>query len=113
MARGQLILDPKAEETTADELAEAFVAAGLRYEGGSIVDQDEFWLWPENEEVFWVWLGLQTQWMVGMAGATGLNYSGVESDLRMLEIPRARRRQFYVSIKHMEHAALEEWASKR
>jgi hypothetical protein len=113
MARGQLILDPKADEATADELAEAFAAAGIQCEEGITIDEDEFWLWPENEEVFRVWLGLQTQWMVGMSGATGLSYPGVESDLRMLGIPTKKRRQFYVSIKHMEHAALEEWASKR
>lgn len=112
MARGQLILHPKAEEEVADELAEQFAGLGLQFEGDVVVDQDEFWLWPDNEEVFWFWAGLQTQWIVGMAGATGLNYASVESDLRMLA-PKKKHRDYYLLIKNMEQAALEEWASKR
>jgi hypothetical protein len=48
-----------------------------------------------------------------MAGAFGLNYASVESDMRMLGIPKKKRRDYYLLIKHMEQAALEEWASKR
>ena len=113
MARGQLLLDSKTDEQASDELAAAFAAFGLRCEGEIAVDQDEFWLWPENEEVFWSWTGLQTQWVVGMAGAIGLNYAGVEAEFRLLGIPKKRRREIYLLIKHMEQAALEEWATKR
>jgi len=113
LARGQLDLDPSAGESVSDELADAFAGLGLEFEPDLAVGQDEFWLWPENEEVFWLWAGLQTQWVVGMAGATGMNYASVESDMRMLGIPNKKRRDYYLLIKNMEQAALEEWASKR
>lgn len=113
MARGQLILDPDVEEVTKDSLAEAFAALGLQCEDDVALDQDEFWLWPENEEVFWLWAGLQTQWTASMAGAIGLNYASVESYLRMKDIPKKRRKQIFPLIQTMEHAALDEWASKK
>lgn len=112
MARGQLILNPKAEEASSDSLADAFAALGLQCEGEVDLD-DEFWLWPENEETLWIWAGLQTQWNAAFGGATGLNYAGVEADLRMLGISKKKRMAVYPLIKAMEQAALDEWASKR
>ena len=113
MARGQMILQPTADEVISDDLADEFAGLGLEFEPELAIDQDEFWLWPENEAVFWLWAGLQTQWVVGMAGATGLNYPSVETDMRMMGIPKKKRRDYYLFIKNMEQAALEEWASKR
>lgn len=112
MARGQLRLESSADAAASDDLAEAFAALGLQCDGDLLLEQEEFWLWPENEKVFWLWAGLQTQWVVGMSGAVGLNYAGVESDLRMLGTPRKKIRDYYILIKHMEQATLEEWASK-
>lgn len=113
MARGQLHIDSKDRAAADGGLIDAFAALGLECEPDLVIDEDEFWLWPENEEVFWLWSGLQTQWVVSMAGAVGLNYGGVEADLRLLGIPNQKRRQIYILIKHMEQATLEEWASKR
>lgn len=112
MARGQLDYGPGADEAAIEEVDEALAALGLECDDDSAVELDEFWLWPESEEVFWLWAGLQTQWVIGMAGATGLNYAGVEVDLRML-VPKKKRRGYYLFIKNMEQAALDEWASKR
>lgn len=88
-------------------------AFGLYCEDGLAVDDDEFWLWPENEEAFWIWCSLQTQWVMGMAGPTGLNYSGVESFLRMRGVGKKKRHQLFGMILVMERAALDEWDSKR
>jgi hypothetical protein len=112
-ARGQLSINSQADEDVGDELAEAFAALGLQCEDSITIDQDEFWLWPENEEVFWLWLGLQTQWTASMAGAVGLSYASVEAYLRMKDIPKKKRRQIFPLIQHMEQATLEEWASQR
>jgi hypothetical protein len=112
MARGQLDFGLVSDEAASEEMDEALAALGLECDDESDVDQEVFWLWPENEEVFWLWAGLQTQWVIGMAGATGLNYSGVEVDLRML-VPKKKHRDYYLFIKNMEQAALDEWASKR
>lgn len=113
MARGQLVLNPAPDDDTGDELAEAFAALGIQYEEEFVVVQDEFWLWPDNEEVFWLWAGLQTQWMASMSGAIGLNYASVDAYLRLKDIPKKKRKVFFPLIQHMENAALEEWASKR
>lgn len=113
MARGQLVLNPTADDVASDQLAEAFAALGLQFDEELSIDQDEFWLWPENEEIFWLWVGLQTQWMASMSGATGLNYAGVEACLRLKDIPKKKRKVFFPLIQHMENAALEEWAAKR
>lgn len=112
-ARGQLSINSQADEDVGDELAEAFAALGLQCEDSITIDQDEFWLWPENEEVFWLWLGLQTQWTASMAGAVGLSYASVEAYLRMKDIPKKKRRQIFPLIQHMEQATLEEWAAQR
>lgn len=112
MARGQLRLDSSDDKAVGEDLAEAFAALGLQFEG-ELDQEEEFWLWPENEPVFWLWAGLQTQWVVGMSGVIGLNYASVESDMRMLGTPKKNVRDYYILIKHMEQAALEEWASKR
>lgn len=113
MARGQLTSDTEGDAGARDDLADAFAAFGLKCEGSPLSEDEEFWLWPENQEVFGIWGGLQTQWVVGMAGAFGLNYAGVESNLRLLGIPKKKWTQIFVLIKHMEQAALEEWASRR
>lgn len=88
-------------------------ALGIYCEEPVVVDDDEFWLWPENETAFQFWLSVQTQWVVGMAGPVGLNYSGVEMCMRMRRIKKNVQQQLFESIQVMEQAALEEWASKR
>lgn len=61
-----------------------------------------------------LWLGLRTQWRVGMGGATGLDYTAVLADLRE-QIPddATERRQTYLDIKAMEAVTLQEWAEQR
>jgi hypothetical protein len=100
--------EPKADEFMADALA----ALGLYCEDDQVIDEDEFWLWPENEEAWWLWCTVQTQWVIGMAGPVGLNYPGVESCMRMRGIPKKRIAGLFGLIQAMESAALEEWAAK-
>jgi hypothetical protein len=92
---------------------EALAAFGLYCEDGVAIDEDEFWLWPENEDAFWLWCAVQTQWVKSMNGPDGLNYSGVESHMRMSGVPRKKWPQLFGLIQAMEQAALDEWASKR
>ena len=77
-------------------------------------DLPTFWLWPDALPVWMLWLGLRTQWRVGMGGATGLDYTAVLADLRE-QIPddAAERRQTYLDIKAMESVTLQEWADQR
>ena len=88
-------------------------ALGIYCEEPVVIDDDEFWLWPESEDAFQLWLAIQTQWVVGMAGPVGLNYTGVETCMRMHGIKKSVQQQLFGSIQVMEQAALDEWASKR
>lgn len=112
MARGDLRMGGeavKAEKHVNDALA----AFGLYAVDDQVLEQDEYWLWPENEEAFELWLGLQTQWNVGMAGAFGLDYTGVEACMRMRDIRKKKRNRLFAMVQLMEQACLEEWAEKR
>lgn len=115
MARGQLYWATSADEATSNSVADAMAALGIycEDEADAIIDDDEFWLWPENEDAFWLWVSLQTQWVVGMSGRFGLNYSGVEAGMRMRGIRNKQQQQLFVLIQMMENAALDEWASQQ
>lgn len=112
MARGDLRFGDEAGKAE-QHVNEALAAFGLYAVEDSVLEQDEYWLWPENEEAFSLWLGLQTQWNVGMAGAFGLDYTGVEACMRMRDIARKKRVELFAMVQLMEQACLEEWAKKR
>lgn len=115
MARGQLYWSNAVDAPASNPVADAMAALGIYCEDDAdvVIDEDEFWLWPENDEAFWLWVSIQTQWVVGMAGRFGLNYSGVEACMRMRGVRKNRQHQFFVLIQMMENAALEEWATQR
>lgn len=60
------------------------------------------------------WQGVNTQWRVGMAGPTGLDYAGVRAflDEQDIEGPDARR-DIWRGIQAAERATLEVWADRR
>ncbi len=81
-------------------------------ESGTIVEQ-EFHLWPENVPTFNLWLSVQTQWVIGMNGRTGLDYSGVEVCMRLHQVRKKEQREIFVGLQAMEQASLDEWSKKR
>lgn len=81
-------------------------------ESGTIVEQ-EFHLWPENVPTFNLWLSVQTQWVIGMNGRTGLDYSGVEVCMRLHQVRKKEQRKIFVGLQAMEQASLDEWLKKR
>ena len=87
---------------------------GEEAQASPVEDLPTFWLWPDALPVWMLWLGLRTQWRVGMGGATGLDYTAVLADLRE-QIPddAPERRQTYLDIKAMEAVTLQEWADQR
>lgn len=92
----------------------ALAAVGLYAVEQIQLDQDEYWLWPENEKTFSLWLAVQTQWSVaGMGGAIGLNYPGVETCMRLRGMGRKKSIRAFEQIQAMEQVTLEEWARKR
>jgi len=113
LARGQLDCRPDEAPAVSDAVGDAMAVLGIYCEEEIVIDDDEFWLWPENEDAFLLWLSIQTQWVMGAAGPAGLNYSGVEACMRMQGVGKKQQRQLFESIWTMECAALEEWASQR
>ena len=71
-----------------------------------------FHLWPEHAEPFSLFMQLQSQWHVGMAGRTGLDYPGVEVHLRH-HVARKQRRERFRQLQLLERAALDAWATQR
>lgn len=101
--------DEHQQDTTDDALA----AFGLRAVYRPEADGETFWLWPCNVSSLELWFRVQTQWRVGMAGATGLDYSGVESTLRLSAVPRKDWPRQFGDVQAMESAWLQEILKRR
>jgi hypothetical protein len=71
------------------------------------------YLWPDNLLAWRCWQGVQTQWRVGMGGATGLDYAGVRAFLDEQDLQRDERREVFAGIQACERATLEVWAEQR
>lgn len=65
-------------------------------------------VWSENVSVVNVFIAMDTQWRVGMNGATGLDYTALPVVLRMTETPRKTWPSAFQDIRVMERAALNE-----
>lgn len=99
------------DEPAQEELDQSLASFGL------VLDDTEdnsrprlFHLWAENEPTLSLWFALQTQWRVGMSGATGLDYTAVETLMRVRAVPRADRRELLEGLQVMERSTLNEWA---
>lgn len=70
-------------------------------------------LWPDNLHAWQCWQGVQTQWRVGVGGATGLDYAGVRAYLDEQALPAEDRRSVFAGIQACERTTLEVWAEQR
>jgi hypothetical protein len=70
------------------------------------------YLWPDNVVAWNCWQQVQTQWRVGMGGATGLDYAGVRAYLDEADLGDERRGVF-AGIQACERATLDVWAEQR
>lgn len=55
---------------------------------------------------------MQTQWRVGMSGATGLDYAGVAAYLAAVDDDPGSRREAFECLRAAERAVLAVWAEK-
>ena len=69
-------------------------------------DNDEFELYPENIEAWQVFNACATQWRIGMAGATGLDYAALESVLRLQRIKTKHHPDVFWRVQRIERGAL-------
>ena len=83
---------------------------------GTGLSQDDYSesaeLWPENWPIFSAFNRVSTQWNVGMAGPTGLQYLVVFDWLDRLGYKGAEWHEAFDEIRLMEGAALEAMRKK-
>lgn len=65
-------------------------------------------VWQENLPTVKAFIAMDTQWRVGMSGATGLDYAALPVVLRLSELPRKSWPEVFQDIRLMERAALNE-----
>jgi hypothetical protein len=63
-------------------------------------------VWPENERAYFLFIDLQTQWRVGMGGATGLDYLVLFAKLDRMKLTDEDASDLEQDIRAMEHEAL-------
>lgn len=71
-------------------------------------------LWPENLLPWECWHAVQTQWRMGMGGATGLDYTAVLAYLKDGKGLRGKKRsEVFGLLQLCERETLQVWAEKR
>ncbi|MGZ9713899.1 DUF1799 domain-containing protein [Glaciimonas sp. GNP009] len=69
-------------------------------------------IWPDNLTVINVFVAMSTQWRVGMAGATGLDYTALPHVMRLVGVLPKERADVFNGIRTMEDVALETMRKK-
>ena len=64
----------------------------LNLPGATEAEEEDFYLLPENHKAWELFCACSTQWRVGMAGPTGLDYPAVESVMRMLYVKQKHQK---------------------
>ncbi len=70
-------------------------------------------LWPCNATAMHVFAAMQTQWRVGMAGATGLDYGVLPAVMDMMCVDMQERRRVFAKVRVVEAEFLSVWAKRR
>jgi hypothetical protein len=99
----------RVEDHTQDDAA----AFGLNLPDSKKEESEHFEVWEENWDIVMMFLRMQTQWTVSMAGYVGMKYevllvSGGLFDLYDVE----NRREVLEGLRIMEAAALTEFSKK-
>jgi len=69
-------------------------------------------VWPENVAVYRLFCDLQTQWRVGMAGPTGLDYNTLFHKLDRMRLSDDEYQTMEADIRVMEYEALSAMSDK-
>lgn len=81
---------------------------GLTIDDVEVVETTD--VWPENWSAVKLFCELRTQWQVGMAGPTGLNYAVVPTVIDLIELEfdeDQTRREVFKQVQYMEYEALD------
>lgn len=72
--------------------------------------EEGFQVWPENWPAVEAFLAVQTQWSIGMAGPTGLDYTRVRAGLELAGMQVTP--ELFQKLRILESAALSALARK-
>ena len=90
-----------------DEGAAMLVAWGMTAEDAKRFNEAaDDGIYPDNWPALGVMLALSTQWRVGMAGRTGLDYAALPAVLVLCGIRRKQRRDVFEAVRVMESEIL-------
>ena len=67
---------------------------------------DQVDIWPDNEPAVRLYCAMQSQWRVGFAGPTGLDYAALPAVLSLLQIPPEQHPDTFDCLRVMEAEAL-------
>lgn len=81
--------------------------------GHTPTEPAEVYLWPCNVQAWAVFVACRTQWRVGMAGATGLDYAAVRVVMDLLDVGKKHRAGVFAGVRVAENAALRVWAATK
>lgn len=88
--------------------------AALGFDPEDFDDSDnEVEIWGCNVDAYYVFKSMATQWRVGMAGATGLDYAAMPVVMDMIGVGRKNRPDVFESVRIMEEEALITWAEHK
>lgn len=68
---------------------------------------DGYDVWPDTLPAINTFIAMETQWRVGMAGATGMDYAALPAVLDLMDVPRDERSDLFADLRVMEGRALE------
>jgi len=68
---------------------------------------DEFEVWPDTLPAVNAFIAMETQWRVGFAGATGLDYTALPAVLDLMDMPPNERRDLFDDLRVLEGRALD------
>lgn len=63
-------------------------------------------IWPDNLAAINVFIAMSTQWRIGMAGPTGLDYAALPAVMDVVDIDQEARRAVFNDLRSMEEEAL-------
>jgi hypothetical protein len=90
------------------EAAQGLAALGLPGELAGHFGAQPVWVYPENWRAVRVFDALGTQWRVGPAGPTGLDYAALPMVMDVHGVPQQHRHDVFEDVRVLESAALEE-----
>ena len=93
-----------------DVAAKMGLPSDLIADAEGVADQDVYPdVWPALDML----IDMQTQWRVGAAGATGMDYTALETLMRVKRVKAAERAELLGDVRRMETAVLELWREQR